>query len=164
MARYTEGFKESIVKKVLSNRDTSLRQVARENGIAVSTAYGWFKRYGSGRELAKRSTKRSPNDWTSEERLNMLIETAHLTEEARGIYCRQKGIYSYQLDEWREVFMKEKTGSKKDEGLAELKALRAENKALKKELFRKDKALAETSALLILKKKADYLWGGTEED
>ena len=45
-----------------------------------------------------------------------------------------------------------------------LKKLQAENRALKKDLLRKDKALAETSALLILKKKADLIWGDFEED
>jgi transposase-like protein len=164
MTRYSEEFKKSIIKKILSNQTTSLRHVAKENGLALSTTHGWLKKYGSDIDKTKELNKRSPNDWTLEERFNILAETAGLTEEARGIYCRQKGIYQYQLDEWREIFMKTKIDSKNNEELGELKALRAENKALKKELLRKDKALAETSALLILKKKADYLWGEIEED
>jgi hypothetical protein len=46
----------------------------------------------------------------------------------------------------------------------ELKTLRQENRNLKKDLNRKDKALAETSALLVLKKKADLIWGDLEDD
>ena len=126
--------------------------------MALSTAHGWLKKYGNDIDKPK-ELKKSPNDWTLEERFNILVETVGLTEEARGIYCRQKGIYQYQLNEWHEIFMKTKIDSKNNEELAELKALRAENKALKKELLRKDKALAETSALLILKKKR-IIFGG----
>lgn len=164
MATYPEEFKKNIVKKFLANSNISLRHISRENGIAISTAHGWIKKYGSDVENSQKLSKKSPNDWTLEERFNILIETASLTEEARSIYCRQKGIYQYQLTEWHELFMKTKIDVKNNEELTELRALRAENKSLKKELYRKDKALAETSALLVLKKKADYLWGEIEED
>ncbi len=163
MAIYSEEFKKSIVKKILSNPAISMRYVAKENGLAFSTTHGWLKKYGNDIQNPCDSLKKSPKDWTLEERFNILLETSSLTEEACGIYCRQKGIYQYQLNEWREIFMKTKMDTKHEE-LVELKILRAENKALKKELNRKDRALAETSALLILKKKADYLWGEIEED
>jgi hypothetical protein len=42
--------------------------------------------------------------------------------------------------------------------------VREENRTLKKELRRKDKALAETTALLVLKKKAASIWGEPEDD
>jgi cytidylate kinase len=48
--------------------------------------------------------------------------------------------------------------------LSELKALKEENKRLEKEIRRKDKALAEAAALLILKKKAAMIFGEREED
>lgn len=163
MTIYSEEFKKSIVKKILSNPAISLRYVAKENGLALSTTHGWLKKYSNDIQNPYDSLKKSPKDWTLEERFNILLETSALTEEACGIYCRQKGIYQYQLNEWREIFMKTKMDTKHEE-LVELKILRAENKALKKELNRKDRALAETSALLILKKKADYLWGEIEED
>ena len=46
----------------------------------------------------------------------------------------------------------------------EVRTLKKENKSLKKDLNRKEKALAETAALLVLKKKAQEIWGGPEED
>jgi transposase len=103
--------------------------------------------------------KKSVQDWTLEERFNTLLETAGLSQEACGAYCRQRGIYQHQLTQWREAFMQPKNEGKHTQELAELKALRAENKALKKELNRKDNALAETSALLILKKKQPFSGG-----
>jgi len=42
--------------------------------------------------------------------------------------------------------------------------MKAKNKKLESELRRKDKALAEASALLILKKKANLIWGESEDD
>lgn len=164
MTNYTEEFKKLIVSKALSNPEISPRQVAREAGVASSTVYKWVKYYSMDVKGQFESTKRTPQDWTPEERFNMLVETANLTDEGRGIYCRQKGIYQHQLTQWRETFMQSKADTKQSQELAELKRLRAENKALKKELNRKDKALAETSALLILKKKAAFLWGEIEED
>ncbi len=164
MKTYTEDFKKSIVQKALANPERSPRHTALEAGLGNSTLYGWIKKYGGSIEKLENTPKKSPQDWTSEERFNMLLETANLTEEAQGVYCRQKGIYQHQLAQWREAFMKPKTEINHSKELAELKLLRAENLALKKDLNRKDKALAETSALLILKKKADLLWGEIGED
>lgn len=162
MKIYTEDFKKSIVQKALANPERSPRHTALEAGLGNSTLYGWIKKYGG--NIEKPPNKKSPEDWTAEERFNMLLETANLTEEAQGAYCRQKGIYQHQLTQWQEAFMKPKTEINHSKELAELKTLRAENQALKKELNRKDRALAETSALLILKKKASLLWGEFGED
>jgi transposase len=160
---YAEDFMRSVVSKALSNPNTTTRQIAKEVGIAPSTVYGWVRKYGGGIKGLK-TARSASGDWTLEERFNMLLETANLSQEACSAYCRQRGIYQHQLTQWREAFMQPKIEAKHSQELAELKALRAENKALKKELNRKDKALAETSALLILKKKAAFLWGEEEED
>lgn len=164
MKTYSEDFKQALVKKALTRPEISPRHIAKEAGIASSTLYGWIKLYANTREEPASNIKKSPEDWTLEERFNMLQETANLSTEALGAYCRQKGIYQHQLSQWREDFMKPKKDASKSKELAELKALRVENRALKKELTRKEKALAETAALLVLKKKASLLWGGTEED
>ena len=92
------------------------------------------------------------------------MATASLDESTLGAYCREQGIYSFQLKTWKEAFMSHNSTEKKQTESTELRALRAEVKALKKELHRKDKALAETSALLILKKKASLIWGEPGDD
>ncbi|CAM4430161.1 MAG: hypothetical protein LEGION0398_MBIBDBAK_01336 [Legionellaceae bacterium] len=91
------------------------------------------------------------------------MATATLDEAAIGAYCREQGIYHFQLTQWKETFMTQRTEINK-EIVAELKALREENKRLKKDLRRKESALAEASALLILKKKSEIIWGETEGD
>jgi transposase len=91
------------------------------------------------------------------------MATASLDDVAVGVYCRERGIYSFQLKQWKETFMTQKVIDKKHAELSELKSLRAENKALKQEIRRKDSALAETTALLVLKKKAALIWGEPED-
>ncbi len=81
-----------------------------------------------------------------------------------GAYCRKHGLYPHQLTQWEADFMTSSTDPKNQQLTAELKKLRAENKALKQVVVRKDKVLAETVALLILKKKATQIWGELEED
>ena len=93
-----------------------------------------------------------------------MIATAALDEAAIGVYCREKGLYSFQLTEWEAAFMTEKSTEKQHANLSELKALRIEKNQLKHEVRRKDSALAEASALLILKKKASLIWGEAEAD
>ena len=92
------------------------------------------------------------------------MATASLDETAVGIYCREHGLYVIQLTQWKEAFMTQKPNLKKQDKLAELRALRLENKRLKQDVKRKNSALAEATALLILKKKASLIWGEVEED
>lgn len=46
----------------------------------------------------------------------------------------------------------------------ELKEAEKKNKQLARELDRKEKALAEAAALLVLRKKAEAIWGEPEEE
>ena len=81
-----------------------------------------------------------------------------------GAYCRQHGLHPHQLTQWEADFMTTPIHPKKHASNAELKVLRTENKQLKQMIVRKDKVLAETVALLVLKKKAAQIWGESEED
>jgi len=150
--------KEAIVKQVLGRNGESIKAIAKKNNISYSTLKRWVNAKKQGRALGK--TLLSSTECSSADKLNHLLLTTDLNETELGSYCRSQGIYSHQLLTWKEEFMKENSDQKirKD-----LKELRAENKRLKKELGRKDKALAETSALLILKKKAHLIWGESED-
>ena len=98
------------------------------------------------------------------ERFKHLQATVGQDDVTVGAYCRKHGLYSHQLTAWEKDFMTQKKPDNNQAQLAECKALRGEVKSLKKLLSRKDKVLAETVALLILKKKAAQIWGGSEED
>ncbi|MCK4608270.1 MAG: IS3 family transposase [Gammaproteobacteria bacterium] len=160
MRNYTESFKKALVKKALLNSSKSAALFAKEAGVANSTLYGWIKRYGDATINNGNNSSKGSDNWTKEERFNMLVKISSLSEEQIGAYCRRQGIYQHQLSEWKDEFMNKKARATDDKRSSELKVMKAENKALKKELRRKDKALAETSALLILKKKSRLALGG----
>ena len=97
--------------------------------------------------------------WTAEAKLKAIVETARLAEPELGLYLRREGLYSHQITAWRaEVIAHLETRPKvakdaRDETIRQLE----------REILRKDKALAEASALLILQKKVDVIWGTRHE-
>ena len=92
---------------------------------------------------------------TTEERFQLLMESSTLEGEALSAFCRQKGIFTHHLDTWRKSFLSSQQSITKT---ASDKVLRDEVKLLKKELNRKEKALAEAAALLVLQKKFNAFW------
>ena len=154
--------KEIIVKKVLSGEQT-MRKAAASNNIALSTLYEWVKRFKSESPL-NQPVNDSNKPATVAERFKHLQATAGQEDVIVGSYCRKHGLYPHQLIAWEKEFMTKDAPEKNRQFSTEMKALRAENKSLKKTILRKDKALAETVALLVLKKKATQIWGDSEED
>jgi len=169
---FTQSFKIQAVEKAL-NRDsnTNLKEVATSLGIGFSTLNKWivkarnqeFERV-SVEKLNCMTKEKRPQDWTLEERLNMVVACGALAGEALSEYCRKSGIYPHQVNQWKLDFASGKTQETKTVSRAEMKALKQENKSLKKDLNRKDKALAETAALLVLQKKVNAIWGSDDED
>ncbi len=99
-----------------------------------------------------------PQDWSAEEKLAAVLEAASLSEGELGAFLRSRGLHEAQLQQWRDQMVI---------GLEPKPAKRVETKRireLEKELRRKDKALAETAALLVLKKKAQEIWGDEDDD
>ena len=165
MTQLSIDAKKVIIRKALSRGDTPLEQIASENNVGYSTLQKWLRRQRDGLPLPGEQQTNNHNRPSGVPPLQHLLATAKLDEEAVGTYCREHGIHSFQLKQWKNDLMThDKNHKQKDNSRNELKALRDENKKLKKELRRKDKALAETSALLVLKKKADLIWGEDEED
>lgn len=157
--------KEAIVQQALNRDSKTLEQISRENNIGYSTLQKWIKRVQSGQSLGRRNTrKRGMNQPSPEARFKHILATHGLDEVSLGKYCREHGLYSHQLTTWQESFMSTSANNINHTQQSELKKLREANKQLQKELRRKEKALAEASALLIMKKKADLIWGVDEAD
>ena len=117
------------------------------------------------RSNGKQRSGKRPQDWPPQEKLEVVLEAASLSEEDLGEFLRRKGLHQAQLDEWRERMTKgalEELGSRRRSRKASPEAKRI--RELEKELRRKDKALAETAALLVLKKKVDAIWGDVDDD
>ena len=103
---YPEIFKKSVVSKLLSPGGPSERELLAEAGISKSTLHRWKSIYtkGSTRKMKKSRTRR-PKEWTPEEKLGAVAETATLDEVALGAWCRSKGVHVSQLCIWREQFL-----------------------------------------------------------
>ena len=169
-ARFTQSFKIQAVEKALSRPEgTSLVEIAVALGVGYSTLQKWIIQ--SRRQelesvadnelssLPHMTKEKRPQDWNLEERLNMVIACGSLNEKAISELCRGHGLYPHHVKQWKLDIISNQTLNTKAKAQSEVKSLRSENKALQKELNRKDKALAETAALLVLQKKVNAIWG-----
>ena len=147
---YTEAFREQALKKVYSRGDRTVKSVADELNMSHKTLGNWMR-------AQHRMAGSTPStlDKSLSERLNLLMESHGLAGEALNAFCREKGIFSHQLSHWREAFESGQTSAPDRSALRELKET---NKQLTRELTRKEKALAEAAALLVLQKKYQALW------
>jgi transposase-like protein len=162
-ATYSEGFKEQALSKVFSRGDRTVQAVAEELNISLHTLKNWMKKPLSESENKRVSKPKRPQDWSLEERLMALQESHGLSGEALNAWCREHGLFAHQLAEWKADFCKPSKPSNGREEASEMRALKAENQRLERELQRKEKALAEAAALLVLQKKYQALLGGEVE-
>jgi transposase-like protein len=95
--------------------------------------------------------------------LQALHESHGLTDEALNAWCRQRGLFAHQLAQWKSDFCTLASPRSGSDDKQTLRILKAENQRLERELNRKDKALAEAAALLILQKKVRALLAGEVE-
>ena len=170
-ARYTESFKRQAVEKALSRADgTTLAAITDSLGIGHSTLHKWIVKFrdqqlGSNSEHDNagidgvRKEKR-PQDWSQEQRLEMVIACASLDDAATNQLCRERGLYAHHVAQWKQDFIGGVTANERSDA----KNLKGEVRELKKELNRKDRALAETAALLVLQKKVSTIWGNDEDN
>jgi transposase-like protein len=159
MGNYSETLKEAMVVKLTSTNAPSATALAQEVNIPQSTLSRWVREYATIRRGGGTMKQRRPQDWTAEEKLNAILEYEKLEEEARGKYLRERGLHSIYIEQWKEAIIRGLQSSKSNKRDSGQKRI----KELEKELRRKDKALAETAALLVLKKKAQDIWGDPED-
>lgn len=144
----------------MNRGDSSIQAICDQEGVNLSSASNWIRVRGKSTEMKKKtsSLKRS-----GEDKLKALIETAALSESDLGAYLRKEGLYTHNLEEWKAEFISFTNSSHKPK--SPIKDIRDEKiKSLERDLLRKDKALAEASALLILQKKVNLIWGKDDED
>ena len=160
--QYSYEFKAQAVEKVLSRGpDVSFNSVAQNCGIDHSTLRRWVGKFQN-QSLAEENMnkEKTPGQWTLEQRLQAVIDCGSMDEEQISAYCREKGIFPHHVALWRKEFA-ESSPNPALQSKAKIKQLSEENKSLKKQLRRKDKALAEAA---VLKKKVGQLWEDEEVD
>ena len=163
--KYSEERKEAVLKKLLPPHNRSIQALAEEEGISAATLYSWRKAARrQGRLLPVGANE--PEGWSSADKFHAVLETASLSEAELGEYCRRRGLFPEQLQRWRascEQANAHAEAQTRQQGEA-LKAERTRNRELARELKRKEAALAETAALLALRKKMQAIWGEAEDE
>lgn len=163
--KYSKEFKDSIIAKLLPPSNASVQDVAKETGIPKDTLYCWRVKYRN-TSAGESDQRQQSSNFSSEEKLTIVIETASLNETETSEYCRNKGLYPDQINGWESV-IKQSLTCKPSISKADRKTLQQQDKAIKQlqsELNRKDKALAEAAALLILEKKIQSIWSKPEAE
>lgn len=149
---YTKEEKEAMLSKLLPPSNMSVTELSAQSGIPKTTLYTWRtkalkKDNSKSREISK--------NMTSDKKFHIVMETYTLSEYDLSKYCRKNGLYVDEVKKWRSDI--ESSLTKEPNSVREIKEElfeeKRKNKHLEKELNRKEKALAEAAALLVLQKK-----------
>ena len=167
---YTKAFKALMVRKMADPDGPSPMAIAKDIGVSQSTLYRWASETDTvdvadlpdppsfSISMQRMATVKRPQDWSPEEKLAAVLEATSLSEEDLGPFLRSRGLHEAHLQQWHEQML---VGL---EPAPTTRVVRKRIQELEKELNRKDKALAEAAALLVLKKKAQDIWGGEDDD
>ena len=168
--QYTNGFKARMVQRLTGPERISATALSKEVGVSQAPLSRWLQAASTvgtvgGGHSNREGGGKTPRRWPAEEKLRVVNEAARLSDEDLGAFLRKEGIHEAQLDEWRGVIAeaaKIALGGSRKRAKASPEAKRI--RELEKELLRKDRALAEVTALLTLKKKAQQIWGDADDD
>ncbi len=165
MPYYSSERRAALLKMLLPPLSLTMAEVSRREGVSEMSLSNWRKQFRSEGNVVS-ETKPSSQNWSAETKFAIVLEAAGLAEIDLGEYCRRKGLYPEQIATWRQSFISgqksEKSQQKDDREQARKDKKRIQE--LERELRRKDKALAETAALLVLRKKLNDYWGIDSED
>jgi transposase len=164
MQSYSETMKSKLVQRMLPPEAKSIRRISSETGISESALYKWRQAAridGMTKQSKITVEAKRPEDWSAVEKLSAVVESTSLKDEDLGAFLRSRGLHEAQLSQWQESALLALGSGRVARGAS---ADQRRVRELEKELLRKDKALAEAAALLILQKKVQALWGDTEDD
>ena len=157
MARYGKTFKDRAVARLLPPESSPVQQVSQELGVSVTTLERW--------RADALSTPARERVWTAAARLQAVITTAAMDEAQRGAWCRENGVYPTELQQWKENAIAALNEVPEERASPqETRDSRKRIKELERDLRRKDKALAETTALLVLSKQLQAIFQRDEEE
>jgi Transposase len=163
--RQSSEFKEQALSKARTRGTGTLESVAAELNMPLGTLKGWLKTSGTqGAALPHAATLPGDvpaRDWSPVQRLLALNESHALAGPALHAWCREKGLFEHQLTQWRQAFCAAATpapsAAEHRAANAALRELQGRHDQLQRQMRRKDRALAEAAALLVLQKKFQAL-------
>lgn len=163
MSQYSQKFRSQMVRKMVGPPTVSASSLSQDSGVPQTTLSRWLSAASkvAGMSNTKKSSARRPQDWPAAQKMAVVLEASTLSDDDLGAFLRQRGLHMAQLEQWRAQMLQGlETTPRRKKTSPEARRLRA----LEREVLRKDKALAEASALLILKKKAAAIWGDVDDD
>jgi transposase len=161
--RFCPEFRRNLVHQVLTDKFKSVDQIAHENGVSRASLFRWVKAFGAESSgLIKRKVR--AHEWSAASKLKALLETQSMSEKELGEYLRRKGLYFSHLLQWKTEVLEEVKKQGKSKTPEKEAALLRRIRELEREVQLKDKALKEATAILVLKKKAESIWGVASEE
>lgn len=161
MRQYSDVFRSRMVQRMVGPEAVSANALAHEVGVSQNALSRWLREARSLQGMSHKP-KGSKKKWSGAEKLRIVMEASALTGSELGALLRREGVHEAELAEWRaaaEAALGEQPRSRaKPSG--EVRRI----KELERELHRKERALAEAAALLVLKKKVQEIWGGEDDD
>ena len=163
--QHTDQFREQALSKVRQRGTRSVREIADELNMSAGTLRKWWARSNAGVAVAGAAaelpSELPAESWNAGQRLLALHQSHGLSDAALHAWCREKGLFEHQLMAWRDAFCAVTSSESRESKLA-VRELQTRNDGLQRELRRKEKALAEAAALLVLQKKFQALWEDEE--
>ena len=164
--RYSEKFKKRMIQRMVGPGKMSANALSKEVGVCQSTLSQWLRKASSVAVVKGEQTKpraRRPEDWTPKEKLQAVLEAERLADAELGLWLRRKGLKEQHLRDWRATLAERAPAVFAPREPKPHPENRKRFKELERELKRKDKALAETAALLVLQGKIEALWAAEDD-
>jgi len=165
MKHYSPERKEAVIKKMMPANTLRISELSKESGISEACLYNWRKQANLKGRIVPGNGKNT-EQWSSEDKFSIVVTTSTMNAAELAQFCREKGLYIEQVQAWKTACMQANAQHEARQKQLKVQA-RADKqtiKTLEKDLNRKEKALAETAALLVLRKKADAIWGKDEDE
>ena len=150
---FSVAFKQKMVQRLTGRNAVSALQLSRETGVTQQSLSRWLQEARSLPIMADQP--KTLRNWSVEQKVRVLADACQLEGEELTAFLEREGVNRAEYEQWRLAL---------DEGGAASTSTSKRIRQLERELARKEKALAEAAALLILKKKVDTLFGEDEDD
>jgi transposase len=164
--RYSENFKKRMIQRMVGPNGVSARALSKEVGVCQPTLSLWLRNASRVTTVKDEKTEpvaRRPEDWTASEKLQAVLEAEGKADAELGLWLRRKGLKAQHLREWRTTLVERAQAVFAPRETRPNPESRKRVKELERELKRKDKALAETAALLVLQGKMEALWAAEDD-
>ena len=160
MKQIPQERRDAILAKLTDPDRKSIAEISAEEGLSTTTLYNWRNKARSNGELMP-DFDNDGEGWSTQDKFNAVLQTATMSEAEIAEYSRTQGLYPEQIIQWKTACQNANNWDA-SQRLQQAKLSRQDHKKIKgleRELLRKEKALAETAALLVLQKKARMIWG-----